>query len=755
VTLSARLTAAFLAVVLGPVLLGAVLVGASLGAFNRNRAVERLDVAASGVQRAVEAACARLRVAAETAAMLGAGAEPGAAQQVVTRQLADGVRLVAGDGTTRYASPGLPAGPWADCAGTAGQPAAFTAFGARVQVRDPTGTPSGYADAVEFVDAGFVGQLATGGPAAVTVLVPAGRPPLSTERPADRAQVVAAAGRLHGSQVAQTERGRCVRRLAPGPGHPLPITLSVAREDPQGLYAVLVGVVVLAGLAAVVAAWWLARSTADRMTELASAVDRMAAGDLDVRVPVRSQDEIGRLGATINRMARETQGYMQALTASRDQLRGHLGLLGDTLSSTHDLDRILQVILQTASAATGAQAGVLLLLDRTTGSLIGQCGEGLSERGHGEQPLVAQELRIPVGEGLLGTVAAYRGARRGRVDRDGPVLSPSEPRCRTYVAVAFAASDGAPLPGMPGVADPAPAGPTDPAEPGIPAARGVLALYDRHGFDEFDDSDLVTLRTFAGQAAVALDNVRVHEEAQRLSLTDPLTGLANYRFLRESLRREVERAHRFGRTLAVLALDLDRFKEVNEGYGHAAGDAVLAEFARRLRVEIREVDYAFRQGGEEFVVLLPETDAAGAVVVAERLGASVRGTPVTVAAGQSGEPVHITMTVSIGIAVYPDHDGTGPGLLDAADDALYAAKTAGRDTYRTAQTRSVPVGPGGDGTGSVGPGGDGTGSAGRAGAAPMPTNASPSPVAPATGTARPPSARMRIRPQPPQHSRGG
>jgi two-component system, cell cycle response regulator len=180
----------------------------------------------------------------------------------------------------------------------------------------------------------------------------------------------------------------------------------------------------------------------------------------------------------------------------------------------------------------------------------------------------------------------------------------------------------------------------------------------------------------------------VHEEAQRLSLTDPLTGLWNYRYLRESLRREVERASRFGRMLSVLALDLDRFKEVNDGYGHAAGDAVLAEFARRVRHEIREVDLAFRSGGEEFVVLLPETDARGAAIVADRLGTVVRETPFPVEPEPgSARPVRvpIPVTVSIGVAVYPDHAASGQQVLDAADDALYAAKASGRDTYRLAE----------------------------------------------------------------------
>jgi diguanylate cyclase (GGDEF)-like protein len=226
-----------------------------------------------------------------------------------------------------------------------------------------------------------------------------------------------------------------------------------------------------------------------------------------------------------------------------------------------------------------------------------------------------------------------------------------------------------------------------PAEDGgRPVVLGVLALYDRLGADDFDDADLETLRTFAGQAGIAVHNVRLHEEAQRLSLTDPLTGLWNYRYLQQSVRREVERASRFGRMLSVLALDLDHFKEVNDTYGHTAGDAVLAEFAGRVKGCLREVDLAFRQGGEEFVVLLPETDAYGGATAAERLGAAVRA---------SGVPIKgrlVPISVSIGIAVYPDHGVTAAQVLEAADDALYAAKAAGRDTYRLAAGVTTPPG---------------------------------------------------------------
>jgi diguanylate cyclase (GGDEF)-like protein len=259
-----------------------------------------------------------------------------------------------------------------------------------------------------------------------------------------------------------------------------------------------------------------------------------------------------------------------------------------------------------------------------------------------------------------------------------------EPPCRTYVAVPICAPAMVGDPLMPGEAPVV----------GPPATLGVLALYDRLGSDEFDDADLLTLRTFAGQAGVAVHNVRMHEEAQRLSLTDPLTGLWNYRYLRESLRREVERASRFGRMLTVLVLDLDHFKDVNDTYGHGAGDTVLIEFARRLRVGLREVDVAFRQGGEEFVVLLPETDAYGGTIVAERLGAAIRDVPVLIDprrydAATGLRVDRIPIAVSIGIAVYPQHGSTAQQVLNAADDALYSAKNAGRDTFRLAEPVDV------------------------------------------------------------------
>lgn len=189
-----------------------------------------------------------------------------------------------------------------------------------------------------------------------------------------------------------------------------------------------------------------------------------------------------------------------------------------------------------------------------------------------------------------------------------------------------------------------------------------------------------------GRLGRGLDHlISAMQETVRLSVTDPLTGLGNVRQLEDCLHREVERASRFGHMLGVLVLDLDRFKAVNDTFGHRAGDDVLVELAVRVRGLVREVDLAFRQGGEEFVILLPETDLSGSLIAAQRIGAAVRGEPFQVhgrsGTGDSSAPCRrITVTVSIGIAVYPYHACTGRQVLDAADEALYAAKGAGRDT---------------------------------------------------------------------------
>jgi diguanylate cyclase (GGDEF)-like protein len=683
VTLRTRLTTAFLAVVLGPVLLGAVFVGTTVSTVSQDRAEQQLGLAANATRSAVASRCQQLAAAAELVTRQPPERRAEVAVTLTSPDWVAAVRILDPAGGEVLLTEGAPPLPWADCAQPPSRRLSYRAISARAALPGQ----AGQVWVAARLDQALVERLSAAGGAAVTLVDRTGAGYSTGEAPEE---LVEAVRTLAPDQIGKSADGHRVRRLDPVAGQPLQLVLSVPGTELRGLYALLTVMVVLAGGLAVVAAWRLARSTTRPLGELAQAADRVAGGDLTVRVPVRAGDEAGRLAATFNRMAHRTQSYVRALTASRDQLRRHLAVLGDTLSSTHDLDRILRVTLQTALTATSARAGSVLLLAPDRGVLAGHTivrQPGVAPAGEVEDaPLPDQEepVTVPLGSGLLGSVAATGQARRGRVARDGPVLHEQEPRCRTYVVVPI----GAPV-GVASRAAPWPPPPT---------VRGVLALYDRLGADEFDDADLATLRTFASQAGVAVDNVRTHEEAQRLSLTDPLTGLWNYRSLKESLRREVERASRFHHRLAVLTLDLDRFKNINDGYGHPAGDAVLAEFARRIRSEIREVDLAFRQGGEEFVVLLPETDARGATVLAQRLGAVVRDEPMVIlprgatsALPSGGGQLPIRVTTSIGIAVYPDHAVTPPALLDAADDALYAAKAAGRDTYRVATAGSVPV----------------------------------------------------------------
>jgi diguanylate cyclase (GGDEF)-like protein len=217
---------------------------------------------------------------------------------------------------------------------------------------------------------------------------------------------------------------------------------------------------------------------------------------------------------------------------------------------------------------------------------------------------------------------------------------------------------------------------------------GVLDLFDRLDAEGFDERDVATIRTFANQATVAVDNVLLHQEAQRLSITDGLTGLWNYRYFTMTVGKEIERSARFGRPLALLMLDLDLFKSVNDTYGHQRGDAVLVELAARVRAQVRDVDTVARYGGEEVVVILPETDEAGAAHAAERICDAVRRRPF----GEPGQPP-VVITVSVGAAVFPAHGSTAGILLRRADEALYEAKAAGRDTWRLAAATSAEVHP--------------------------------------------------------------
>ena len=163
-------------------------------------------------------------------------------------------------------------------------------------------------------------------------------------------------------------------------------------------------------------------------------------------------------------------------------------------------------------------------------------------------------------------------------------------------------------------------------------------------------------------------------QLQQMATHDGLTGLFNRRQFNSMLDGAITRHTRYQRPVSLLMIDIDHFKQVNDTYGHPAGDTVLIELGKRLTREARVIDRVCRYGGEEFTVLLPETDAAGASVFAQRLCEAMAGEP-----WDLGNGTQISVTVSIGIASCPDHVDTAQALMDAADKALYTAKETGRN----------------------------------------------------------------------------
>ncbi|MGN6688147.1 MAG: diguanylate cyclase [Actinomycetales bacterium] len=332
--------------------------------------------------------------------------------------------------------------------------------------------------------------------------------------------------------------------------------------------------------------------------------------------------------------------FVSALDRQRDVTRGTLDRLADTLRLTHDLEGLLRVATEAVTTSVQAPLGAAYLVTPSGElSLVGTAG---SSNAAVRLPSVIPREHPPLGalldapELLQATVDAGTVTEAsGRGERWDLLAAPL---LRTGSVV------------------------------------GLLVLIDPSRSGALLGNDPADrLLGVAAQAEVAVENVMAYREAQRLAITDPLTGLWNYRYLSMSLGREIVRASRFRRPLAVLMLDVDLFKKVNDTYGHARGDAVLRELAHRLAEQVREVDVLARYGGEEFTVVLPETDRGGAEKLARRILEAVRNLPFS----DGGPPLQVT--VSIGVAIYPQHGQSPAVLLRAADEALYLAKAQGRD----------------------------------------------------------------------------
>jgi diguanylate cyclase (GGDEF)-like protein len=355
------------------------------------------------------------------------------------------------------------------------------------------------------------------------------------------------------------------------------------------------------------------------------AVAALGNGDFDVPVETSSVDEVGRLGASFEAMRLQVRSTMRA-TAARASVATQL-----TLAQP----------LETALASVCDELGASLEVD--TAMIVVNGSEmsdpfAVASGGHHIDVDGLLEGNGPLGEGyrytvrgamLLGATAASPEARLGVREFCVAPL-----RLGTYV-------------------------------------HGVLAVACESRAFVTGDIDLVA--STAEQVSLALERYRFLAVVQRQATVDDLTGLYNHRFLVDSLGQQVALAERIGAPLAILMLDLDHFKLLNDTHGHHAGDLALSVFARTLVTNVRRADLAARYGGEEFVVVMPNTTAHEAFMVAEKIRLAAFATDVRLPGAET-----VRLSVSIGVAAYPEHTTSAAELFSLADDALYLAKRTGR-----------------------------------------------------------------------------
>jgi diguanylate cyclase (GGDEF)-like protein len=203
-------------------------------------------------------------------------------------------------------------------------------------------------------------------------------------------------------------------------------------------------------------------------------------------------------------------------------------------------------------------------------------------------------------------------------------------------------------------------------------AIGVLALGSSQD-GAFDEGTLARLQPLADAVALAFENVRLYQKTRQLSITDEVTPLHNFRYFHQALDRELKLVNRYGSVLSLLFVDLDRFKPINDQYGHLRGSRTLREVGFLIRAAVRETDIPARYGGDEFVVILPQTDGAPARLLAEKLRRLVEGHTFL-----QEEGINARLGVSLGVATYPAEATTKEALIRLADKRMYEDKESRR-----------------------------------------------------------------------------
>ncbi len=350
----------------------------------------------------------------------------------------------------------------------------------------------------------------------------------------------------------------------------------------------------------------------------------------------------------------EAKDLLRELKRTVDELAA-FNEIGKTLTSTLDIREVLRIIMQKVSELLEPENWSLLLSDERAGDLYYEIAVGQgAERVKG--------MRVPMGEGIVGWAG-----REGE-----PLVVPdvhADPRFSPRVDAVAGFSTCSAL-----------------AVPLRCKGRtlGVIEVLNGRSGEPFSDDDVRTLASIADYAAIALENARNFLRIEELTVVDEHTGLYNSRHLHRQLELEIVRARRFGHPLSLVFLDLDHFKAVNDTYGHQTGSDLLREVGQILLARLRTIDVATRYGGDEFVVLLPETDREPARLAARRLRDALNERYFLESRGLS-----VRLTASFGVATFPHDASTGDDLMRQADLAMYRVKETGRDGVQLAS--EIPV----------------------------------------------------------------
>ncbi len=425
--------------------------------------------------------------------------------------------------------------------------------------------------------------------------------------------------------------------------------------------AILGAFLLLALLSSVV----VVRALQRQVETFLEAARRLARGDFSRPVPVEGGDEFAQLGREFNAMSGQLAVKIEEVQRKRGELEETIRRVGEAFAAGLDRQEMVNIAVRTAVEACQADVGRALPLDirRMKTSRVGEETPEL-EAALETAERRAFEIHLEDSDDWLAMLDATTDGD-GDEDGDG---EPPHVRERRPVRVTQGAYFAMAVPLM--------------ARPAL--GRGVeqvgVVSIAREGRD-FDEGEYDLFAYLAGQAAISIENVDLHETVRRQALTDELTGLYNLRHFHDTLDTELERQRRFGTNVGLVMLDIDDFKRINDSFGHQQGDLVLIEVARALRNLSRDIDEPARYGGEEMAVILPQTDVAGAELLAERMRTAVEDLEIDRLDGDG----KIRVTASFGVASLPANAHDKAALIAEADAALYRAKRAGKNRVARAE----------------------------------------------------------------------